>query len=78
MYWMISHSPAYKAMLIRLKKGRQDAKLSQVTVAERLGRPQSYVSKSENGERRVDPTELAEFADLYGKSLDYFLGRKES
>jgi hypothetical protein len=42
-------------------------------VARRLGRPQSFVSKCESGERRVDVVELAEFARLYGKRLDFFL-----
>jgi hypothetical protein len=42
-------------------------------VAQRLGRPQSFVSKCESGERRVDVVELAEFARLYAKRLDFFL-----
>jgi hypothetical protein len=42
-------------------------------VARRLGRPQSFVSKCESGERRVDVVELAEFGRLYGKGLDFFL-----
>jgi hypothetical protein len=36
-------------------------------VAGRLGRPQSFVSKCESGERRVDVVELVEFSRLYGK-----------
>ena len=43
------------------------------TVARRLGKPQSYLSKCESGERRVDVVELAEFARLYGKGLDFFV-----
>jgi transcriptional regulator with XRE-family HTH domain len=48
--------------------------LTQSQVAERLRRPQSYVSKCESGERRVDVIELAEFAMLYGRKLEYFVG----
>jgi len=40
--------------------------------AARLREPQSYVSKCESGERRVDGVELAEFARLYKKDLAYF------
>jgi hypothetical protein len=36
-------------------------------------RPQSFVSKVETGERRIDPTELEKFAKLYGKPITFFL-----
>jgi transcriptional regulator with XRE-family HTH domain len=67
------HTPRYRAFLARLRQARTGAKLTQVEVAEKLGRPQSYVSKSESGERRVDVLELDEFAKLYRKSLTFFL-----
>ncbi len=41
-------------------------------VAARLASPQSYISKCESGERRVDIVELIDFAAIYNKSLDYF------
>jgi hypothetical protein len=47
--------------------------LTQVQVALALGKPQSFVSKCENGERRVDILELADFAQLYRKPLDFFI-----
>ncbi len=47
--------------------------MTQTQVASALKRPQSWVSKSERGERRVDVVELAELAKLYGKELDYFV-----
>jgi len=43
-----------------------------VEVAKKLRHPQSYVSKCESGERRVDVVELVEFARLYRKELAYF------
>lgn len=46
--------------------------MTQVEVAKRLRRPQSFVSKSESGERRVDAVELAKFSRIYGKPLAYF------
>ncbi len=50
-----------------------EAGLTQVEVANRLKRPQSFVSKIESGERRVDAVELSELARVYRKPLDFFL-----
>jgi hypothetical protein len=47
--------------------------MTQVEVAAKLGRPTSYVSKCELGERRIDPIDLKEFATLYKRSFAYFL-----
>jgi len=63
----------YAQFLVRLKQARAEARLTQVEVAYKLKRPQSFVSKIESGERRVDVVELSELAKLYGKPLDFFL-----
>lgn len=57
----------------RLPEAREAAGMTQEKVAKELGRPQSFVSKVETGERRIDPTELEKFAKLYGKPITYFL-----
>ena len=62
----------YRAFLERLRRARLDAGLTQVEVAARLGRPQTWVSKCELGERRVDFVELEDWAAACGKSLAYF------
>ena len=67
------HSKEYKIVLAQLKKARLEAGLTQAQVATKLGHHQSYVSKIESGERRVDVVELNKFAKLYGKSVNYFL-----
>ena len=67
------HGPDYQRLLQRLRLARIEARLTQVEVAEKLKKPQPYVSKSESGERRLDVIELKAFADIYGKSLDYFV-----
>lgn len=67
------HSPVYRSLLKRLQQARRQAGLSQTEVARAVGRPQSFVSKCESGERRIDAVELSAFARLYGKPLGYFV-----
>jgi transcriptional regulator with XRE-family HTH domain len=67
------HDSRYKAMLARLRRARVDAGLTQVQVARALGRTQAFVSKCELGERRIDPIDLAAFAQVYRRALDYFV-----
>lgn len=50
-----------------------EAALTQVEVANQIQRPQSFVSKIESGERRIDVVELSELARVYRKPLDFFL-----
>lgn len=68
-----ARSPRYRQFLKRLRAARLEAGLTQEQVAQHLGRPQSFVSKCESGERRVDVVELETFSEIYGKSLTYFL-----
>jgi transcriptional regulator with XRE-family HTH domain len=49
-----------------LVEERQNAGLSQQEVADRLGRPQTYVSKCERGTRRMDVVEFLEIAEIIG------------
>ena len=65
-------SAAYRRFLERLREARLTAGLKQVAVARALGKPISYTSKCELGERRVDFVELVAFARLYRKPLGYF------
>jgi len=48
-------------------------RLSQTQAAAALGKPQSFVSKCEAGERRLDVIELGDFAKLYKRPLTFFL-----
>jgi transcriptional regulator with XRE-family HTH domain len=68
-----SYRQRYAQFLGRLKQARVEASLTQVEVARRLKRPQSFVSKIESGERRVDVVELGELAKLYRRPLSFFL-----
>ena len=63
----------YQKLIQRLRQARLDADLTQVEAGKRLKKPQAYISKVERGERRVDAVELAEFAKVYGKPINYFV-----
>ncbi len=63
---------ADKALAKRIKQARKEAGLTQVEAAQRLGKPQSFISKCETGERRIDALDLMAFAHAYGKRLSYF------
>ena len=63
----------YQELLNRLRTARLAAGLTQEEVAERLGKHQSFVSRSETGERRMDVIELQAFAAIYQKPVSYFL-----
>jgi transcriptional regulator with XRE-family HTH domain len=67
------HTKEYAYFVERLRKARQEAGLSQVQVAKKIGRPQSHISNIESGQQRVDVVELKRFAKLYGKEISYFL-----
>lgn len=47
---------------------RKAAGITQVELAERLGKPQSFVSKVERGERRLDVIEFCQVAEALGHS----------
>jgi transcriptional regulator with XRE-family HTH domain len=57
-------SPAYRRLRDWLVAGRHAQSLTQVQLAEKLGRPQSFVSKYERGERRLDFVEVVEVVEI--------------
>ena len=61
-----------------LKKFRQDKGIRQVELAEKLGVPQSFVSKYESGDRRLDVLELRQVCDAIGISLQEFIHELEN
>jgi transcriptional regulator with XRE-family HTH domain len=59
-------SDTYRAVVRCLRDARKRAGLTQAELAERLGRPQSFVAKYEQGERRIDVAEFIEIAKALG------------
>lgn len=56
------YSAEYQRLCALLRQLREEAGLTQVQVAAELGVPQSFVSKYESGERRLDVIELKHVA----------------
>ncbi len=70
------HTRRYKAFIERLRKAREEAGITQVELAKALKRSQTWVSKCELGERRVDFVELEDIANALGKELEWFRTRR--
>jgi transcriptional regulator with XRE-family HTH domain len=64
---------AYNAFRERLIRARKEAGMRQGEVNKLMGKPHSFISKCELGERRVDFVELQMLAKIYGKSLSFFI-----
>ncbi len=58
------YSDTYHRFLALFRETRISSGLTQQEVARRLGRPQSFISKCESGERRVDVAELIAFCEV--------------
>ena len=70
-----AHSRQYKTLRKLLSTTRTDAGLTQQEVAAALGMHQSYVSKYETGERRLDVVELRGVCYALGISPSGFMRR---
>jgi len=64
---------SYAAFTELLKEERKNAGLTQTALAKKLRRPQSYVSKYERGDRRLDVIEFIEVARVIGFDPHDFL-----
>jgi transcriptional regulator with XRE-family HTH domain len=60
------HTRPYKVLQKHLVAARQEAGFTQQQLAQKLGRPQSFVAKYEGGERRLDIVELLSITELLG------------
>lgn len=62
---MLEHQK-YELLRSELRKARLDKQLLQVNLAKKIGKPQSYISKVESGERRLDVIEYCQYCDGIG------------
>lgn len=72
------HMANQKLLQDLLRQIRLEAGLRQVDLAVRISQPQSFVSKYESGERRLDVLELRQICNATGISLEEFVHRLEN
>lgn len=71
------YTDEYAVLLTLLREAREAASLTQVQLAERIQQSQSYVSKAEKGERRLDVIQLRTICQELGTTLPAFVARLE-
>ena len=67
------YSKDHKKIVEQLKRARKDAGLDQKEAAKLLKKTQSYISKAESGQRRLDVVQLKAFGKIYKRDITYFL-----
>lgn len=72
------YDPGYKIFVECLKDFRLQSKMTQQELASYLGCAQSYVSKYEQGQRRLDIVEIKQICDVLGITLVEFVTEYES
>jgi transcriptional regulator with XRE-family HTH domain len=74
----MNYSPRYGRFRACLREIRQEAGLTQSALAAKLRKPQTFVSKSELGERKVDFLETLDFCAACGITIAEFTQRFET
>ena len=67
------YSQDHRNLVEKLKQARIEAGLDQEEAARLLGKTQSYVSKIESGQRRIDVIQLKNKAKIYEKPFNFFI-----
>jgi transcriptional regulator with XRE-family HTH domain len=71
------HGAPYRVLLEQIRAARRAADVTQEELANRLGADQSFVSKYERGERRLDVVELRSICNALELDLLTFLSEFE-
>lgn len=77
-----THHEDYRLLIKMLRETREAEDVAQTELAKTLGTTQTFVSKVERGERRLDLVELTEFLEALGAQPEawlkkYLTGRRE-
>jgi transcriptional regulator with XRE-family HTH domain len=71
------YTKEYTTFLKCLRKARTEAGITQIEMAERIEQTQSFVSRCERGERRIDIIELRVFCQAIGVPITDFIAQLE-
>ncbi|NNM70548.1 MAG: helix-turn-helix transcriptional regulator [Gallionella sp.] len=72
------HSHQYNIFRSLLIAARKESGLTQIQIAEKLNKPQSFISKYERGERRLDFSEFIELANILEIDIAMFVDSYQS
>ncbi len=72
------YTDEYAVVLRLMKAARKKSGVTQVELAERLGQTQSFVSKVERGDRRLDIVQLRSILREFSVSLTQFVAQLEA
>jgi len=72
------HDPRYQDLIKKLIELRESKNVTQVELARRLEKPQSYVSKVEILERRLDVIELCDWLNSIDVKITDFINQLDS
>jgi ribosome-binding protein aMBF1 (putative translation factor) len=71
------HTDEYELLVDLIKEARVSAGLTQVELAKKLKQSQSFVSKMEVGQRRLDMVQLRTVCSALGTTLPEFVAKWE-
>ena len=71
------YTQEYQTLLAVLKRCREKAGITQIALAEKLAKTQTFISKVERGDRRLDAVELRSFCHAIGMTLGAFVAEFE-
>ena len=67
------HNPAYQALIEEIVSYRKSKKVTQVQLALKLDKPQQYIAKVENLDRRIDAIELKQWLRALDADRDFMI-----
>ena len=73
-----THTREYRVFLATLRAAREGAAVTQIDLASRISQSQSFVSKCERGETRIDLVQLRVICSALGITLSNFVRRFEA